>query len=242
MQQVMERRGWGALALLVTLLALAAMPAGAQAANVAPECQLGINSQILRTGKPTKLQVFCSDPDGQALTIGHTTPEHGTLGSFAYNASSDAYEATYTPAGTYTGPDDFAFTVSDGQATSPSYGYDLVITENHAPRCEPTNAFHTKVDEPVLLNVFCADQDIQDQNLTYSTVTGQGPDHGSLGPVSDQTVEYTPSSRSTGSRSTAPSCRRARRRRCRGASAPGPTPSRCGPRTTTAIPRARAGT
>jgi len=193
MREVTDRRGWtlGALALVLGLLALAAAPTVA-AANVAPQCQTGINSQVLRTGKPSTVQVFCSDPDNQPLTIQATTPDHGTLSSFAYNGDVDAYEATFTPAGSYTGPDDFAFVATDGSAFSPSYGFELVITENHAPRCEPTGAVHTKVGEPVDAHVFCSDGDIQDQNLTYTTVAGQGPDHGSVGTVDDQTVVYTP--------------------------------------------------
>jgi len=119
-------------------------------------------------------------------------PDHGTLSSFAYNGDLDAYEATFTPAGSSTGPDGFAFVATDGSAFSPSYGFELVITENHAPRCEPTGAVHTKVGEPVEAQVFCSDGDIQDQNLTYTTVAGQGPDHGSVGAVDDQSVVYTP--------------------------------------------------
>ena len=193
MRLVTDRRSWslGAGALLLLLLALA-LPQSA-AANVAPQCNAGLASQILRTGKPVTLRVFCSDDDGNPLTVSHTSTDHGTLGGFTWESSTNAYKATYTPAAGYTGPDDFNFTASDGTATSTAYGFNLIITENHAPHCEPTGAVHTKVNQAVELNVFCSDQDTQDQDLTYSTLAGQGPDHGSLGPVQGLTVQYTPS-------------------------------------------------
>ena len=198
MQWVTDRRCWslGAVALLFGLLALVS-PSTA-AANVAPQCDAGLASQVLRTGKPMKLRVYCSDADLDSLTVNHSSPDHGTLGTFVFNPGANAYEATFTPAASYTGPDDFNFTASDGTATTSTYGFNLIITENHAPRCEPNGAVHTKVNQAVELNVFCADQDAQDQELTYTTVAGQGPDHGSLGPVVDLAVQYTPNTNFSG--------------------------------------------
>ena len=72
------------------------------------------------------------------------------------NAQSGRFEATYTPAGGYTGPDDFTFTASDGSSSSPVFGFDLIITENHAPQCQPNGTFHAKVDEPIQIAFFCA--------------------------------------------------------------------------------------
>jgi hypothetical protein len=192
MQGVTDRRSWslGAIALALALIASAWAPPNA-AANVAPQCQTGLNSQILRTGKPLALRVHCSDPDLDPLTIGQSSPDHGTLSAFTH-VSGDTYEATYTPAASYTGPDDFAVTASDGTATTPTYGFDLIITENHAPHCQPTGVVHTKVDEVAQIGVFCSDADTQDQQLTYTIPTGQGPQHGTLGPVVDSLVEYTP--------------------------------------------------
>ncbi len=198
MQWVTDRRCWslGAVALLFGLLALVS-PSTA-AANVAPQCDAGLASQVLRTGKAMKLRVYCSDADLDSLTVNHSSPDHGTLGTFVFNPGANAYEATFTPAGAYTGPDDFNFTASDGTTTTSTYGFNLIITENHAPRCEPNGAVHTKVNQAVELNVFCADQDAQDQELTYTTVAGQGPDHGSLGPVVDLAVQYTPNTNFSG--------------------------------------------
>ena len=137
MRRVTDRRWWslGAIALLFALLALASPTTAA--ANVAPQCDAGLASQVLRTGKPLKLRVYCSDADLDTLTIAHSSPDHGTLGAFTFNPAAGAYEATFTPAASYTGPDDFNFTASDGTVTTPTYGFNLVITENHAPAANP---------------------------------------------------------------------------------------------------------
>ena len=52
------------------------------------------------------------------MTVNHSSPDRGTLGTFVFNPGANAYEATFTPAAAYTGPDDFNFTASDGTATT----------------------------------------------------------------------------------------------------------------------------
>ena len=76
---------------------------------------------------------------------GATTPAHGTLGAFSDSGFGD-YTATYTPSGTYTGPDTFSFTASDGVTSSASSDFALTITANHAPQCDDNGAVHTRVD------------------------------------------------------------------------------------------------
>ena len=103
------------MGLALAVLALA-WPAPA-AAQGPPSCDTTSNSQILRTGKPLTLSVSCFDADGDTVTVSHGSPDHGSLSAFVRNAQSGRFEATYTPAGTYTGPDDFTFTASDGSST-----------------------------------------------------------------------------------------------------------------------------
>ena len=69
-----------------------------------------------------------TDPDGDALTYTVTSsPAHGTLSGTAPNL-------TYTPAGDYSGPDSFTYTVSDGTLTSAPATVSITVTPvNDAP-------------------------------------------------------------------------------------------------------------
>ena len=132
--------------------------------NSTPACTTDGNQQTLRTGKPITLHVNCFDIDGDPVTVGHTTPAHGTLGAFSDSGFGD-YTATYTPSGTYTGPDTFSFSAGDGVSTSASFDFALTITANHAPQCDDNGAVHTRVDTAASVFFFCSDQDAQDQAL-----------------------------------------------------------------------------
>ena len=95
---------------------------GVTVTNSAPDCsdEFVPFEQTLRTGKPVTLQIECGDLDGDTADIEVSSgPAHGTLGTFVYNPSSGFYEATYTPTGTYTGPDQFTFDATDGLACRP---------------------------------------------------------------------------------------------------------------------------
>ncbi len=67
------------------------------------------------TDTPITDTLPATDVDGQALT--YTITQQPTNGSISdFNATTGAY--TYTPNTTYTGPDSFTYTASDGAATS----------------------------------------------------------------------------------------------------------------------------
>ena len=175
-------------ALLATVLALAC-PAPA-AAQTAPDCDTTGNSEILRSGKPITLSVNCFDADGDTVTLTHSTPAHGTLSAFVRNAQTGYYDATYTPSGSYTGPDSFSFQAHAGSLNSATFGFDLIITENHAPHCDTNGTFHAKVSQTITIGFFCTDQDTQDQHLTYTPISA--PAHGTLSNQQDFQVDYTP--------------------------------------------------
>ncbi|MFL5757664.1 MAG: Ig-like domain-containing protein, partial [Chloroflexota bacterium] len=164
--------------------------------NNAPTCDP--DGQTLRTGKPIQLSLSCSDLDGDPLTLTvATAPAHGTLGTVTADGFGGA-SVTYTPAGTYTGADSFTFRASDGDKQSAPVTFALTITPNHAPACEANGAFHTRVNTPLTLFVFCSDEDAQDAQLTYTAVGGAGPAHGTLGPFDGSQVSYTPATGYTG--------------------------------------------
>jgi len=181
-------------ALLAAVLALAC-PALA-AAQTAPDCDTTGNNEILRTGKPITLSVNCFDADGDTITLTHSTPAHGTLSAFVRNAQTGSFDATYTPSGSYTGPDAFNFQAHAGSQNSATFGFDLIITENHAPRCDTNGTFHAKVGQTISIAFFCTDQDTQDQHLTYTPTSA--PVHGSLSNQQDFQVDYVPTAGYTG--------------------------------------------
>jgi YD repeat-containing protein len=69
-----------------------------------------------------------TDPDGDPITItGKTDGLHGTV---AVNAGTSL---TYTPASTYTGPDSFTYTISDGQGNSATGAVTVTVTFDNPP-------------------------------------------------------------------------------------------------------------
>ncbi len=155
-------------------------------------------SQTLRTGKPITLHLYCSDADGDPIQITSTSaPGHGTVGAFAGDWLG--YEATFTPAGSYTGPDQFTFTASDGVGAPVSGTFNLTITANHRPQCDPPPTVHTKVNTEHDIFAFCSDQDAQDQDtLVYTVAPGGAPSHGTMGAFSAFSFPYTPTTGYTG--------------------------------------------
>jgi len=124
-----------------------------------------------------------TDADGNNLTYAISSgPSHGTLGTLNGGA------VTYTPDEGYVGPDSFAFTASDGLATSAPATVSINVAEgNHAPVATPqTVSTVENQSKPMTLSGTDADED----SLTYAI--SSGPSHGTLGTLSGSAVTYTP--------------------------------------------------
>jgi Big-like domain-containing protein/PASTA domain-containing protein len=79
--------------------------------NHAPACTDGTKSTPNAT--PASIALTCTDADGDALTLSIiAAPGHGSLGTISSGS------VTYTPTGTYAGPDSFTFKASDGKSDS----------------------------------------------------------------------------------------------------------------------------
>src|SRR5215208_2834023 len=96
-------------AFAAVILLLLAAPAAAAAP---PTCQTPQPPQTVQTGDQLFLFPSCSDPDGDLLGFAITTPPaHG-------DATVEADAIRYMPEAPYTGPDQLAFTASDGTTTT----------------------------------------------------------------------------------------------------------------------------
>ena len=103
--------------------------------NVAPSCigNAGF-PEAVAGGGPATLDPGCSDDDGDELSYTKLSePAHGTL--------SDAGGAlVYTPAGGYSGPDQFEFKATDGhggQSAPTTHHVDVVAAD--PPTCTPSD-------------------------------------------------------------------------------------------------------
>ena len=133
------------------------------------------------------------DPDGDNLTYAVVAnPARGTLSTF--NTTTGAF--TYTPNVNETGPDNFTFQVSDGQATSNTATVSITITATNDP---PTaeNATIT-VNENSTANGQLQAQDPDGDSLTYTVVAN--PTQGTLSSFNTTTgaFTYTPNTNATG--------------------------------------------
>ena len=168
------------------------------AANVAPQCDAGLASQVLRTGKAMKLRVYCSDADLDSPTVNHSSPDHGTLGTFVFNPGANALRGDLHARRRLHRAGHFNFNAYDGTTDDVDVRLQPDITSQPRAPCEPNGAVHTKVsDRRWIFNVFCADQDAQTRtSTTRSSPAGPGPRH--LGTLVELAVHYTPNTSFSG--------------------------------------------
>jgi hypothetical protein len=126
----------------------------------------------LTTAEDTALPVTLAgtDPDGNTLSFTITTPPvFGTL-------SGNAPNLVYTPGTNYSGPDSFAFTVSDGSLTSAPASVTLTVTPvNDAP--VPSSFSRSVIEDATLLTTLTA-TDVDSSSLTFAVV--RSPASGTL--------------------------------------------------------------
>ena len=160
-----------ALAAAVFLL----LAPGAMAAP--PTCEAQQPAQEVQTGAPFFFFPSCSDADGDELSFEITTaPEHG-------DAFVDFGGIVYTPTAPYNGPDQLAFTATDGTDTTQPVTVDITVVENPPPECTTPLTLKVEPGEPAFLFPFetCGDE----QFLTFTVVTL--PAHGDI----DLEVDFT---------------------------------------------------
>ena len=146
---------------------------------------------------PKVITLTGADVDGDVLTSFAVTtpPAHGTLSGTTPNL-------TYTPALNYFGPDSFAFTVSDGMATSLAATVGITVTAvNDAPvAVNDTYPMPWPLGTPLTIpapGVLGNDTDIDGGSRTAVLVSG--PSSGALTLNPDGSFTYTPSLPASGS-------------------------------------------
>ena len=145
-------------------------------------------SRRLAPGAPATIQLACTDPDGDPVTLETVAgPAHGTLG--AVDQGTD--QVVYTPDPGYTGTDSFTYRATDGTLAGPAATVSIVVTG--APACQDV-ARTTRIDTAVSVPLTCTDPD--GDALTLSIVAG--PSKGSLDGMSGGAVTYTPDAGESG--------------------------------------------
>lgn len=132
-----------------------------------------------------------TDPDGDPLTIvGKTDGLHGSV-----VINGGGVSLTYTPVVTYSGPDSFTYTISDGQGNTATAPVTVTVTHNNAPSAGNAaehiiaKYFGTPVTPSGDFNMssFISDPDPGD-TVTITSVTI--PTHGSVSISGPQTLHY----------------------------------------------------
>lgn len=151
--------------------------------NIAPTAfNQGI---VLLEDSFTNLVYTASDDDTNLAFAVLNAPTNGLLSAFDASAGT----ATYTPNTNYFGPDQFSFTVFDGQYYATGLVNLTILGVNDAPVATDQNLI---MPEDVATNLVLAASDVDSTNLVFAILTA--PTNGNLSLLNTNTgaVTYTP--------------------------------------------------
>ena len=142
------------------------------------------DDQAVSTGEdgPRAIQLTASDVDNTEAQLTYaidTPPANGTL-------SGSPPNIVYTPGLNYTGPDQFTFTVYDGEFTDTGT-IDITVGPRNDPPVADPQAVSTDEDTPLAITL--SGNDADGDSLTYSVTSG--PSNGTLAGTPPN-VTYTP--------------------------------------------------
>jgi len=140
------------------------------------------------------VNVLANDTDadaGDTLAVSNLTqPSHGTA---VLNADQTV---TYTPAADFNGADAFAYTATDGKASSNVATVTITVAPVNDPPTAQDDAASTVEETAVTINVLANDSDPDGDTLAVAALTQ--PANGSATLNADQSITYAPDSGFTG--------------------------------------------
>lgn len=151
---------------------------------------VGIDNETVAL-KGTLLTIFALandlDVDGDQLTISSVTaPAHGSA-----VVSPDGLSIAYTPEAGFFGPDQFAYTLSDGNGGTTTAEISIEVVKFNDPPVPVDDSAETDEDIPITIEPLANDTDPDGDPFTVTAVTA--PSSGTVAIDSgDTTVTYTP--------------------------------------------------
>jgi hypothetical protein len=145
------------------------------------------DAAVTSRGNSVVVDVLANDTDVDGDTLAVTTVSKPARGKAVINPDGTV---TYTPTGTYTGPDSFTYTISDGHGGSATATVSVSVITGNAPPRAVTDRAVTGPATPVTINVLANDSDPDGDALSVVGIT-----QGATGTVvlnGDGTVTYTP--------------------------------------------------
>ncbi len=147
--------------------------------NLPPVASAG--SAAATEGSATTISLVATDPGAEPLTFSVVaSPAHGILGPVSGNT------VAYTPNPGYSGPDSFTFKANDGSLDSNVAT--ISLTDTNLPPVASDVSAGTPGGTTKTITLVASDPG--GESLTFSIVGA--PAHGSLGPISGSSVDYTP--------------------------------------------------
>jgi len=163
--------------------AIATVSVSVTAVNDSPTAVNDSASTAEDTATTVSVLANDSDPEGDSLAVTAVTqPIHG---SATYTSST----VTYTPAADYSGPDSFAYTISDGNGGTATAAVSVTVSSVNDPPAAANDSASTAEDTATTVSVLANDSDPDGDSLAITAVTQ--PVHGSAA-FTPSGVTYTP--------------------------------------------------
>ena len=149
------------------------------------------DNAVTDEGNPVTILVLLndSDPDGDAIVVESVTEaENGTV-------SNNGTDVAYTPAPSFSGVDEFRYTVSDGKGGTDSATVFVAVAPVNDPPVAQDDSATTELETPIVVSVLLNDSDPDADPLSIESVTR--PENGAVA-INVFDISYEPDDGFTG--------------------------------------------